>query len=106
MFPDWIPNIHPFIVHFPIALLVIAVLFDLSRLWFKKQEWLHHTVVALYTTGTLGLIAAFISGRQAVNTVSVTGDAIPVVTSHEDWALYTLICIHRFRSDQASAYCI
>lgn len=91
MLPDWIPNIHPLVVHFPIALLVIAVLFDLSRLWFKNQDWLHKTVLALYTTGTVGLIAAFFSGRQAVNTVSVTGEAVPVVTTHEDWALYTLI---------------
>lgn len=91
MLPDWLPNIHPLVVHFPIALLVIAVLFDMSRLLLKKQEWLHHAVVALYTTGTIGLAAAFLSGRQAVNTVLVTGDAVPVVTSHEDWALYTLI---------------
>lgn len=91
MLPDWIPNIHPFVVHFPIALLVVAVLFDLARLWFTKQSWLHNAVIALYTTGTIGLIAAFLSGRQAVETVSVTGDAVPVVTSHEDWALYTLI---------------
>ncbi len=91
MIPDWIPNIHPFVVHFPIALLVVAVLFDLSRLWFRDQSWLHNTVIALYTTGTIGLIAAFLSGRQAAETVSVTGNAVPVVTSHEDWALYTLI---------------
>ncbi len=91
MLPDWIPNIHPFIVHFPVALLVIAVLFDAARLLFKEQEWLHKAVLALYSTGTLGAIAAFWSGRQAAETVSVTGDAIPVVTSHEDWALYTLI---------------
>ena len=91
MLPDWIPNLHPFVVHFPIALLVIAVLFDLARLWFREQSWLQNAVIALYTTGTVGLIAAFWSGRQAVDTVSVTGDAVPVVTSHEDWALYTLI---------------
>lgn len=91
MLPDWIPNIHPFIVHFPIALLVVAVLFDLSRLWFREQSWLQKTVLSLYTTGTIGLAAAFWSGRQAVDTVSVTGGAVPVVTSHEDWALYTLI---------------
>ena len=91
MLPDWIPNIHPFVVHFPIALLVIAVLFDLARLWFREQSWLQNTVITLYSTGTVGLIAAFWSGRQAVDTVSVTGDAVPVVTSHEDWALYTLI---------------
>lgn len=91
MIPDWIPNIHPFVVHFPIALLIIAVLFDLTRLWFTKQSWLQNMVIALYCTGTVGLIAAFLSGQQAVETVSVTGNAIPVVTSHEDWALYTLI---------------
>ncbi|MFU8812971.1 MAG: DUF2231 domain-containing protein [Balneolaceae bacterium] len=91
MLPDWIPNIHPFVVHFPIALLVVAVLFDLSRLWFREQSWLHNAVIALYTIGTIGLGAAFWSGRQAVQTVAVFGDAVPVVTSHEDWALYTLI---------------
>jgi len=91
MLPDWIPNIHPFVVHFPIALLVVAVLFDLARLWFRQQSWLHNAVIALYTTGTIGLVAAFWSGRQAVETVSVTGAAVPVVTTHEDWALYTLI---------------
>ncbi|TVQ06112.1 MAG: hypothetical protein EA359_01590 [Balneolaceae bacterium] len=91
MIPDWIPNIHPFIVHFPIALLVMAVLFDAVRLIFKQQVWLEKATLALYATGSLGLITAFLSGRHAVETVSVTGDAIPVVTSHEDWALYTLI---------------
>jgi len=91
MIPDWIPNIHPFIVHFPIALLVLAVLFDLSRLFFKQEDWLEKATLALYTAGSLGLIAAFLSGRQAVQTVLVTGDAVPLVTSHEDWAFYTLI---------------
>ncbi len=91
MIPDWIPNIHPMVVHFPIALLVIAVLFDAARLIFKKESWLHKAALSLYAVGSVGLIAAFWSGRRAVETVSVTGDAIPVVTSHEDWALYTLI---------------
>lgn len=91
MLPDWIPNIHPLIIHFPIALLVVAVLFDAARLVFKNESWLEKCVLALYSTGSVGLIAAFVSGRQAVETVTVFGDAIPVVTSHEDWALYTMI---------------
>ncbi|MCC5941148.1 MAG: hypothetical protein LAT80_02310 [Balneolaceae bacterium] len=91
MTPDWIPNIHPFVVHFPIALIVLAVLFDAARLFFRQHDWLEKATLALYATGSVGLIAAFLSGREAVETVSVTGDAVPVVTSHEDWALYTLI---------------
>ena len=29
--PEWAPNIHPMLVHFPIGLLVIAVLMDLLQ---------------------------------------------------------------------------
>lgn len=90
MTPDWIPNIHPLIVHFPIALLVAAVFVDAVRL-FKKDNWLHKTAVTLYTTGTVGLAAAFLSGRNAIETVSVTGSALPVAATHEDWALNTLL---------------
>ena len=32
--PEWAPNIHPIIIHFPIVLLIIAVLFDLAGLVF------------------------------------------------------------------------
>ncbi len=91
MIPDWIPNIHPFIVHFPIALLVTAVLFDLAKLLYNNHNWLQKATFTLYSVGTAGLFASFLSGRQAVDTVTISGDATPVVTSHEDWALYTLI---------------
>jgi uncharacterized membrane protein len=67
MIPDWIPNIHPLVVHFPIALLVIAVLFDAARIYFKEESWLQKMVLALYATGSAGLIAAFWSGRRAVS---------------------------------------
>jgi uncharacterized membrane protein len=91
MFPDWIPNIHPFVVHFPVALIIIAVAADIVRVFIQKIDWLNKTTLFLYITGTLGLIAAYFSGQQAVDSVHITGNAIPVVTNHEDWALYTTI---------------
>ncbi len=91
MTPDWIPNIHPFVVHFPVALIVIAVVTDVVRVFVQRFLWLNKTSLFLYITGTLGLMAAYITGQQAVDLVNITGDAISVVSSHEDWALYTTI---------------
>jgi len=91
MIPDWIPNFHPLIVHFPVALLVVAVALEIYVLVVKKPSWLQQMVLLIYGFGTVGLLAAYISGRQAVETVSITEGAVPVAASHEEWALYTLI---------------
>jgi len=91
MLPDWLPNIHPLIVHFPIALLVTAVLLDLARLIKIENGWLQNTSDLLYTAGTIGLGVAFYSGKQAVKSVLLSGGASATAATHEDWALYTLI---------------
>lgn len=94
--PEWAPNLHPLVVHFPIALLVIAVLVDFIRLAKRKHEGLNLTVQILYGLGTLGLIFAFLSGREATETVEVAGQAFSVLASHENWALATMIFFYRF----------
>lgn len=71
MTPHWIPNLHPLIVHFPIALLVTAVLFDAASLFFSDENWLEKATLALYTTGTLGLIASFLSGPKNLFIISL-----------------------------------
>jgi len=91
MAPDWIPKIHPFVVHFPVALLVIAILTDFARIIILKADWIDKTILFLYAAGTLGLSAAYLTGQQAVDSVSVTGDATAAVASHEDWAFYTFL---------------
>ena len=91
MLADWLPNLHPLVVHFPIALLVVAVLLELGRLAFRRREWLDRSVLLLYGLGTLGLVAAFLSGRRAAETVEVEGAAFAVLTSHEDWGLATMV---------------
>lgn len=89
--PEWAPNLHPLVVHFPIALLAVAVLVDIIRLAKRKHASLNLTVQILYGLGTLGLIFAFLSGRLATETVEVAGQAFTVLASHENWALATMI---------------
>src|SRR5690625_2493895 len=91
IFPEWAPNIHPIVVHFPIALLVVALLLDLIRIVKREHTGLNLAVQILYGLGTLGLIVSFITGRQATETVEVAGQAFSVLASHENWAFATMI---------------
>lgn len=92
MIPDWLPNIHPLIIHFPIAILIIAVLIDLLSLITGEQfQWLQKSAVLLHFIGVLSLAAAFISGHLAVETVNITASSYDVFEIHEEFALITLI---------------
>lgn len=104
MLPDWAPNVHMLIIHFPIALLVIAVLFDALQLLLKHQTWLNKTALALYGLGTLGLLAAYLSGKSAIDSVYLSGSATHVAALHEDWGLYTLIFFALFSGLRAVAF--
>ena len=90
MLPDWLPNIHPFIVHVPIGLLVGAVLVDLVAALVRRKA-LSLTAVILYVLGAIGTGAAYLSGQRAADTVDVPTEAMSALTSHEDWAFYTLL---------------
>lgn len=102
--PEWAPNLHPIVVHFPIALLAVAVLLDLIRLAKRNHAGLNLTVQILYGLGTLGLIFAFLSGRQATETVEVAGQAFAVLASHENWALATMIFFIAFFGIRFATY--
>lgn len=86
---DWIPNIHPIVVHFPIALLITAVAANVVMVILKREP--SPTVSWLYVLGTLGLVAAYFSGRAAVDSVLLPAPAQSIQTDHADWALKTLI---------------
>jgi uncharacterized membrane protein len=89
--PEWAPNLHPMLVHFPIVLLIIAVLFDLAALIFKKYNWLRFTADLLYILGGLAAIITYLSGKQAASSVHIPSAAYPTLSTHADWALKTVI---------------
>ena len=87
--PDWAPNIHPMLVHFPIAFFILAVFLDLLHLQYKK-DWIRNLSIALFIFAAFAGIVTYLSGRQAVDSVSVPLSAELTASYHADWALYTL----------------
>ena len=89
MLPDWVPNVHPLVVHFPIALLLVAALVDAIALAVRKTHpWVQTSAVGLYALGALGAAAAFLTGRDASDEVDLPAQALTTLNAHADWALY------------------
>lgn len=81
---DWAPNIHPMIIHFPIVLWTVAVFFDLVSL-FLPTGWLRNMVIMLYGLGAISSLAALLSGKQAIDIVSVPMRGELTAGNHSDW---------------------
>ena len=88
--PAWAPNVHPLVVHFPIALLIAAVAVDLLGWALRRNTTLRHVATVLYVLGTLGAVAAYLTGRAASQTVWLPGMAQAVLKEHWDWAFRTV----------------
>lgn len=84
--PDWAPNPHPFLVHFPIALLTAAAGVDLLSLLRPAHGATRDTATWLFCAGALTAMAAYFSGLSAAGAVRVTPDAGLAVTTHFVWA--------------------
>jgi len=91
LLPGWAPNIHPLIVHFPIAWWIAAVIVDLIALMLPKAAWADTTASVLYPAGAISAALAYLTGRQAAATVLIPGMAHPLVLQHWNWALLTTI---------------
>jgi uncharacterized membrane protein len=85
---DW-PRIHAMFVAFPVALLPIAVLFDVAGLA-RKSEQFRRTGLILLLIGTLAAGGAVLAGKQSEATID-HGDAIHhLMEEHQELAYFTL----------------
>lgn len=82
-------NIHPLIVHFPIALLLTSVLADLLAL-LRPGTVFKDVALFLLILGVIGAIAAGVSGERAAEAVAHLPDLREAVEQHEDLATGTI----------------
>ena len=82
-------HLHPMLVHFPIALIVVGFIADISSLFYKKELCLSKAGFYLMILGTLGAIVAFLTGEFF--TYDLSGEAGNMEETHELFALITII---------------
>ncbi|WP_421775572.1 DUF2231 domain-containing protein [Gracilimonas sp.] len=90
MIPEWLPNIHPLIVHFPIALLMTAAIANFVSLFIQEKWWDETKNTVLYLAGVLFAGVTYYSGTIAADTVFLPAEAQSVLSEHSDWAEYLL----------------
>ena len=89
MTPDWAPNIHPLIVHFPIALLLAAVVTDLLGVIMARRPALREAATWLYCAGAGTAVAAYLTGGNAADSMLLPAEVTPLVDDHDNWAFRT-----------------
>jgi uncharacterized membrane protein len=83
--------LHPVVVHFPIALLLVAALLEAGCLVFRRALWLDRATTLLTALGGATLGAAYLTGERAAEAASpVVGIAQGVLADHHDLALLAL----------------
>jgi len=84
-------NIHPLIVHFPIALLVMYALFELLPLerWYPRAAWADIKAI-LVCFGGVGLLAALLTGQVA--------ESLPLGRSAA-----SILHLHKFFAESSTA---
>ncbi len=88
---DYAPNIHPMVVHFPIAILILAIGLNAIAFFVKDEWWDEKKTTFIYVLGSIAAIITYYTGRSAADTVFLPTEAQSVLTDHADWALWTVL---------------
>jgi uncharacterized membrane protein len=89
--PGW-DGVHPLVVHFPIALLLVAPLFVILGAAFTRHgRWFSVAALILMALGTIGVWTAVGSGEAAADLVTRTPQIAGALERHESMAETTRV---------------
>ncbi len=88
--PSW-SELHPLIIHFPIALLLVAPLFIIAGILMnpRKGRPFLITALALMILGTTGTVVAVLTGEAAAEVAHRTAGASAILERHQELAEIT-----------------
>jgi uncharacterized membrane protein len=85
-------HIHPMIVHFPIAIIMVGFLAEVLSLFFKSEKCLSKTGFYLLILGALSAIVAWSSGKL-FTTEPTQGAIVGIFDKHETGGLITMLLV-------------
>ena len=86
LIPAWAPNLHPLLVHFPVTLLLCALVLDMASLLLPTRPALRNTATLFYCAGAFMAMATYFSGLHAAQAMTVSPEEGAAVTAHFTWA--------------------
>jgi uncharacterized membrane protein len=88
-----LPNFHPLLVHFPVALFTAAFVLDTALVARFRVSWLDRSALLLYALAFVTSLATAVSGKLSADALSssLSESALDVVGSHGDWAFLTVL---------------
>jgi uncharacterized membrane protein len=81
-------HLHPMVVHFPIALIIVGFLMDVVSFYFKEKSYLSEFSFYLLLLGTIAAIISLLIG--VVSTPEMSGSAGEIKELHELFAWITV----------------
>lgn len=89
-----LPNLHPAIVHFPVAFLPLALAFEIAGLVKEDAKRARSMATSLYLLAAGAAAAAVWAGRRAADgLVGLPATVHPRIGEHSDWAHYALYSV-------------